>query len=167
MDASLLDKCRELLPHITFIEGDTFYWSPKSSSVHVSTEALEAQTGVWSLLHESAHAQLEHTHYVNDMGLLGLEVEAWETAKRLAELFSIEIDDDHIQDCLDTYRDWLYARSTCPACMLNSLQINKTTYVCLNCSTRWTVSGSRFCRPYRMHLRQTKTPSVVNRTVFS
>jgi hypothetical protein len=167
MDASLLTKCRELLPHITFIEGELFYWSPQTNSVHVKAEALDTSDGRWSLLHEAAHAQLEHTYYTTDMGLLSLEVEAWQTAKQLAELYSIEIDENHIQDCLDTYRDWLYARSTCPACMLNSLQIDKTTYLCLNCSTRWTVSASRFCRPYRMHLRQTKTPSEANQTVFS
>jgi hypothetical protein len=73
----------------------------------------------------------------------------WEKAKQLAESLNYTIDPDHIQDCLDTYRDWLYQRSTCPTCTNCSLQTNSRTYACFNCGTNWNVSSSRMCRPYR------------------
>lgn len=146
----LLTRCQKRLPNVQFAESDVFFWSPRTHTVHVNSSALDTPRGQWALLHEVGHAQRGHTTYKNDFGLLMLEVEAWEAATKLASEFAIAIDEDHIQDCLDTYRNWLYARSTCPTCMLNSLQVDKTTYECLTCGTRWHVSGSRFCRPYRM-----------------
>lgn len=167
MQKSLLNNCRVLLPDITFIEGKTFYWSPATKAIHIDTSALDEPGGQWALLHEVAHAQLDHASYANDAALLRLEVDAWEMAQATAKRFEAAIDSDHIQDCLNTYRDWLYARSTCPTCSLNSLQIESTTYVCLNCSTRWSVSQSRFCRPYRMQSMHKKTPSEALQTVFN
>lgn len=167
MQKSLLNKCQALLPNVKFVVGNTFYWSPATNSIHYSQEYADNPTNQWALLHEVAHAQLGHTAYSNDAALLKLEVDAWEQAKDSSKLFEIIIDPDHVQECLNTYRDWLYARSTCPACALNSLQIAPTLYKCLNCSTRWSVSQSRFCRPYRMKSIHTKTPSEFPQTVFS
>lgn len=166
MPKSLLKSCQDLLPEITFIEGKTFFWSPGSRAIHIDTAHLEDQTGKWALLHEVAHAQLNHASYANDAALLKLEVDAWEMAQITAKTLDMQINSDHIQDCLNTYRDWLYARSTCPTCALNSLQTESTTYICLNCSTRWSVSQSRFCRPYRMQSKHKKTPSESSQTVF-
>ncbi len=122
--------------------------------------ALENEDGKWALLHEAGHALLGHKGYKTDAGLLMLEVEAWQAAQKLSIKMEITITEEHIQDCLNTYRDWLYARSTCPTCALNSLQIDETTYLCLNCSARWSVSQSRFCRPYR--LRQSTESEAIN-----
>lgn len=154
----LLIACKQRLPHILFIESKTFYWSPKKKSIYFDP-LISNDQGCWALLHESAHALLNHESYISDVGLLALEVSAWQTAEKLGQELGNVIDPDHIQDCLDTYRDWLYARSTCPTCMLNSLQISETSYLCMNCSTKWSVSPSRFCRPYRMKDRYKKTPS--------
>jgi replication factor C subunit 3/5 len=63
--------------------------------------------------------------------------------------YDINIDDDHIQNCLDTYRNWLHLRSTCPECGIRTLQTDKYTYRCHNCHTIWKVTSERFCRPYR------------------
>ena len=147
---NLRKSYHDLLPGVDFVAGKTFYWSPKDRRVHYDQAALETETGQWALLHEIAHAALDHADYHSDFQLLALEVAAWEEAKKLAATQDIRIDEEHIEDCLDTYRDWLYARSTCPTCRLNSLQINETTYNCPNCNTSWTVSLSRFCRPYRL-----------------
>jgi predicted RNA-binding Zn-ribbon protein involved in translation (DUF1610 family) len=57
---------------------------------------------------------------------------------------------DHIQDCLDTYRDWLHRRSRCPTCGMHVLQDKSNSYKCFNCGTSWQVSGRRFARPYRL-----------------
>lgn len=147
---SLIHSCRQELKDVKFADTGSFYWSPRTKTIHYDSSKLNTLTGQWALLHETAHAQLEHLSYANDFGLLKLEVAAWQTAHKLAAMLELTIDPDHVQDCLNTYRDWLYARSTCPTCELNSLQIAETTYRCLNCSTQWQVSHSRFCRPYRM-----------------
>lgn len=166
MKSTLLNRCKKQVPAIKFVEASTFYWSPKTRTIYMNKAALGNEEGQWALLHEVAHASLSHQSYSSDASLLMLEVEAWQTAQAMGRELDVQISEDHIQDCLNTYRDWLYARSTCPRCMLNSLQTDDITYVCLNCSTRWSVSQSRFCRPYRMQGRHKKTPSEVSQTVF-
>ncbi len=157
---NILNKCKKQLPDIHFLEAETFYWSPQNNTIYLNSVALESVEGQWALLHESAHALLAHQNYQTDAGLLMLEVEAWQGAQEMGKKLDVIIDEEHIQDCLNTYRDWLYARSTCPTCTLNSLQIDKTTYACLNCSCQWSVSASRFCRPYR--LRQSAKSVALN-----
>lgn len=61
----------------------------------------------------------------------------------------LTISEDHIQDCLDSYRDWLHKRSLCPDCNLSSIQIDTHTYMCVFCHKKWHVTAERFCRPYR------------------
>lgn len=166
MDKLLL-KLQKLLPSsVLFIAARDFYWSPKNQTIYYNNQQ-EDLAGQWALIHEAAHALLGHKSYQTDAGLLMLEVAAWQKAQEMSKKIRINIDDQHIENCLNTYRDWLYARSTCPTCMLNSLQIDAHAYMCLNCSTRWSVSKSRFCRPYRMKDRQKKTPLEVNQTVFA
>ena len=145
----LLERLRFDYPKISFIQGDTFFWSPKNQSVTYSPGSTQPDIAKWSLLHEVSHGILEHKSYKSDFELMQLEVEAWQHAKTLAKKYDIKIDPEHIQDCLDTYRDWLHMRATCPTCKTVSTQKNPSTYECFNCHTIWRVSGSRFCRPYR------------------
>lgn len=145
----LLDQLRTRFPALTFREGSTFCWSPKSKEI-IYALSSSSDTAVWSLLHETSHALLSHTSYKTDFQLLSLELEAWERAKELAYDFAMEINEDHIQDCLDSYRDWIYARSVCPECGNKSLQqANLKQYKCFNCHAVWHVTPSRFCRAYR------------------
>lgn len=146
---SVLETLRELVPSVSFQEGDTFFWSPQTLTIAYSDVKLETDQGKWSLLHEVAHATLNHKSYDSDFGLLKLEVEAWDKAKKLGKDLKIVMDEEYIQDCLDTYRDWLHRRSTCPTCGNVGLQLIPTEYHCHNCLSQWTVSESRFCRPYR------------------
>lgn len=148
----LLANLQQQFPHLTFSVGKSFSWSPETQEIFYDEKqrTINNKRGQWSLLHETGHALLEHKTYKADLELLRLEVAAWEKAKELAEQFSIEIDEDHIQDCLDTYRDWLYRRSICPTCTTKCLQQSDYKhYRCHNCHTAWKVSPSRFCRPYR------------------
>ncbi len=135
-------------PDISFVPGTTFTWSPKQNRI-IYRESASGDTAAWSLLHEVGHALLRHQDFDSDFDLLVMEMEAWERAKALATTHNIVIDADHIEDCLDTYRDWLYQRSTCPTCTSSSLQVDKRTYECFNCGMEWHVSSSRHCRPYR------------------
>ncbi len=146
--SNLINRLQELLPEISFVAGDSFYWSPKTKLVTFISE--DSETNDWALLHEAAHAQLDHQSYDSDFELLQLEVAAWDKARILGNQFDVTIDENHIQDCLDTYRDWLHQRSTCPSCSSVSFQASPREYRCHNCHTTWQVSNSRFCRPYRL-----------------
>jgi len=158
---NLLPKLTADFPGITFRTGATFRWSSKDKRIVYRADFSKEPAGLWSLLHEVGHAKLDHSTYQSDFELLQMEVAAWEAARELAQTYGHQIDPDHIQDCLDTYRDWLHRRSTCPTCGVRSLQETARQYACFNCDTRWNVSASRFCRPYRK-LQNTK-PEVENR----
>ena len=162
---TLLKQISQDYPGLNFSAGSAFSWSPTNQTITYKAGAQKVRT--WSLLHELAHAILEHKTYQTDFELLLLEVAAWDRAQELASSYGIRIDDNHIQDCIDTYRDWLYQRSTCPLCSCTSLQQNSTTYKCFNCGTSWTVTASRFCRPYRLTTKQSKTPSEASRSTHT
>ena len=146
---TLLAKLRQDFPQLKFEAGELFSWSPKDQRVIYSTSSADDQHPIWSLLHEVGHGLLEHANYSSDFELVKLEAAAWEKATKLAANYGYQIDADHIQDCLDTYRDWLHQRSACPRCHTTSLQRNMTTYCCYNCNAEWRVSRAKICRPYR------------------
>jgi len=144
----LVAKLRQDYTGITFVCGSTACWSPQEQQI--TYEASDDLRSIWSLLHELGHAIAGHSQYESDVSLLQKETEAWEKAINLSPTYKIEINDEHIQACLDTYRDWLHKRSTCPGCGGHGLQQSKTLYRCVNCQSTWTVSSARFCRPYRL-----------------
>lgn len=145
----LLAQLQDQFPALQFTPSDKFYWSPETSEIFYKQSARGKQAR-WSLLHETGHALLGHTSYQADYELVRLEVEAWQKAKAVAGDLGISIDEGHIQDCLDTYRDWLYRRSICPNCNSKSFQQGDFVhYRCFNCHTTWRVSANRFNRSYR------------------
>jgi len=150
--ANLLNLIRNDYPELSFVETTQFSWHSGKKVVYFKSAAteLEEVKNTWALLHELGHALLNHSNYRYDIELLQLEVEAWEKCSELAEKYNIQISDDYIQDCLDTYRDWLHLRATCPTCFARSLQTSPKQYNCINCHTQWTVTRNRFCRPYRL-----------------
>jgi len=139
-------------PSISLKTGDTFYWSPTDKIVYYKQDN-KTNEGVWALLHESGHALLDHTQYYSDIELVRMEMEAWDKACSIAKNLQLEIDESHIQDCLDSYRDWLHKRSLCPDCQLSGVQITNNTYSCIFCQKKWSVSSERFCRPYRKKIK--------------
>lgn len=156
----IIEALERRYPHITFHEAEIFSWSPETQEVFYDV-SKPLENRIWSLLHETGHALLEHTSYRTDLELIQLEVAAWEKAKLLATEFDVVIDEDHIQDCLDTYRDWLYQRSVCPRCNNKSLQQEEISfYQCFNCHTAWKVTPSRFCRTYRVTQQPKQTSDV-------
>ncbi len=152
---SLLAKLQLHYPTIGFKPGPRFSWSPANNQVIYKLDSEKSdKVAIWSLFHELAHALLGHNAYKSDFELLSLEAAAWHKAQELAKSHKYIISSDHIEDCLDTYRDWLYQRSTCPKCTSCSLQIDSKTYCCFNCGTTWRVSASRLCRPYRLKQKE-------------
>lgn len=156
---ALISQLQTKFPRLKFTPGEQFCWSPETGEIFYKIKARGKQAK-WSLLHETGHALLGHQNYQADYELLRLEVAAWEAAKGLASEFKLTIEENHIQDCLDTYRDWLDKRSICPACQTKCLQQGDFVhYRCFNCHTVWRVSVNRFSRSYR---RQTDAkPAVV------
>jgi len=146
---SLLTRLVIAYPQLSFTPGKIFCWSPKKREIQY-VPGVDDAGAQYALLHEVGHALLDHKNYTGDFELLSMEVAAWEKAKHIAPSYDVAIDEDHIQDSLDSYRDWLYQRSVCPTCSTKSLQQDtKPLYRCHNCHATWEVATSRFCRPYR------------------
>ena len=103
-----------------------------------------------SILHyEIGHSQLEHSSYSRDISLLKMEQDAWQYAvDQLASAYAISLsmDDEIVNDSLDSYRHWLNARSTCPHCQAIGLETDSGQYSCLVCKKTWTVNEARTCR---------------------
>lgn len=144
----LLSTLKQDYPGLVFTLGSTHCWSPEKGQIFYTIK--EHRVEIAGLLHELGHARLKHQSYGTDVDLLKKEVAAWQEASLLARHYGAAISKDHIEDCLDTYRDWLHKRSTCPACKASGVQVTPRRYHCVNCGERWTVSQARFCRPYRL-----------------
>lgn len=145
----LISQLQAKFPRLKFAPGRRFSWSPETGQI-IYRRGARGQKALWSLLHETGHAALKHTAYRGDFELLQMELAAWEHARQLGQELGVEIDEDHIQDCLETYREWLYKRSICPSCGTKCLQQDDTDrYGCHNCGTTWQVSADRFVRTYR------------------
>lgn len=135
-------------PDFTIERGPHEHWSPKKGAI-IFNPSQTPERIRFSVLHELAHALLDHADYQSDFELLKMESEAWHLASKIGLRYGVTISEDHIQNCLDTYRDWLHHRSQCPTCDMHVLQESSSYYKCFNCQTAWKVSSGRFVRPYR------------------
>lgn len=144
---SLLKELKQRYPQFAFVSSDTAHWSPESSTVFYSDDIAE-------LLHELGHALLEHQGYRRDIELLKMESDAWKYATiNLAPIYRVDISEDTVQDALDSYRDWLHSRSTCPECHATGVQRSPEEYSCVVCQTHWRVNEAKSCelRRYKIN----------------
>lgn len=138
----LLPKLEQDYPSFHFVPDTEFRWSPDEMTIYYDPQSNDAPT----LLHELSHAILGHTTYRKDISLLEIERDAWNHAREtLGSKYNVTVDDDRIQDSLDTYRDWLHARSTCPGCSATGFQTKQKEYKCIACGTIWQVNEARSC----------------------
>lgn len=135
-------------PDYSIERGGREHWSPKTNTISFNPRQTPERIR-FGILHELAHALLSHSSYQSDFELLKMESEAWHLAAKIGLKYGVTISEDHIQNCLDTYRDWLHRRSQCPSCGLHVVQETNVSYKCFNCGTSWSVSSGRFVRPYR------------------
>lgn len=139
----LIDKLTSDFPEFIFEDSHDFWWSNTKNTIFINSVAPDAKSYI---LHELAHALLGHRGYKRDIDLLKLERDAWEYAKlNLASTYEVDVDEEKIQHNLETYRDWLHARSQCPRCEATGLQIKRNSYQCLSCNQVWTVNEARVC----------------------
>lgn len=131
-------------PDLKFESGNALMWNPSTTSI--TYPAVDNIDVVYGLVHEIAHAKLDHHSFQHDIELLKMERDAWNQASEIAKSkFGLKIDSDYIEDCLDSYRDWLYKRSLCPQCHLSGFQVNNHEYSCPHCLIDWKVPVSRLC----------------------
>lgn len=146
--SDLLALIKRDFPDIRFEIADAFSWSAEDQTIYYEPKTEYAS---WSLLHELGHMTHAHNTYRTDARLVRMEVEAWETAKQLALRYSQTISDEHIESCLDSYRNWQYLRSKCPVCTQSGVEKQSGSYHCINCQHNWNVTTNRFCRVYRQN----------------
>lgn len=139
---SLLSKLKEDFSNINFLEGDFFAWLSADNTVLYTPDDPKADELV---LHEVSHHLLAHSNYPRDVALLNMETTAWDKARDLSSKYGVEVTEDTIQDHLDTYREWLHSRSTCPDCTATGYQTGAKEYSCPACSARWRVNEARLC----------------------
>lgn len=140
---SLINKLKGDYPDLTFVEAEHFSWSADDKTISYKSDDPHADD---LLLHEVSHAHLGHADYGRDIELLRMETDAWEAAKELARSHHRTISEAVLQDNLDTYREWLHARSTCPGCSATGYQTAQASYACPACTHSWRVNEARSCQ---------------------
>lgn len=136
---SLIAKTANDHPQFTFIATqDIDKWSHGNNTIYHNPDQTHADV---FLLHELAHALLGHTEYKRDIELLAMERDAWHYTKSiLGPQYGLTIDDEIIQESLDTYRDWIHNKSACPDCNQTGVEVEKHLYQCLSCGNQWRVN---------------------------
>lgn len=146
----MLELLKKAFPSVTFKIGEQFAWQPKDSTILYDPDDPHFDARI---LHEIGHALLKHDSYDRDIDLIAMERDAWQMARAdLAPKFDVEIPGDIIHHDMDTYRDWLHDRSTCPHCGSSGIQIKKRDYKCVTCLLTWRVNEARTCSLRRYKL---------------
>jgi hypothetical protein len=146
---SVLKKLITSHPQFTFIEGDNFLWSSFDNTIYYDRSAKDKSV---YLLHEISHALLGHSNYDRDIELVSMERQAWDYTLKLAPKYNLVVPESIIQSTLDSYRNWMHERSTCPECESSGLQINKNSYMCPCCNHAWRVNEAKNCALRRYSL---------------
>ena len=129
MNADLLERLERDYPDFRFREGKKFAFRPPRTIILGPDEPFFELL----MLHEVSHAICKHKDFRTDVERLKMENEAWDKARELARHYDIEINEDLIQEELDTYRDWLHQKSRCPVCGLTRFQTPDSRYHCPRC----------------------------------
>ncbi len=127
--STLLDKLKRDFPELVFRKGEKFMFKPPKTVFFDSNEGNFEML----ILHEVGHAVLSHSDFKTNLERVKMENEAWGKAKELADRYGVTMDENLIQDELDTYRDWLHKKSRCPKCGLTRFQTSDAKYHCPRC----------------------------------
>jgi len=148
---SILTNLKNKYPQFIFKSNNNFYWSYLDNTIYYDENSPHMSI---FLLHELSHALLGHNQYDYDIQLITMERQSWEHTILLAPSFDINIPDDLIQNTLDSYREWIHSRSTCPKCNATGLQIASNTYKCLACNDKWRVNEAKNCALRRYEIKK-------------
>jgi len=136
---NLVDQLQTDHPDLEFVQDDIFFYTPPDT-IHFIVDHPDKNL---LTLHELGHALLKHVDYNLDIELLQMEVQAWEKARDLSLRYKIKFNPDLLESQLDSYRDWLYARSACPNCAMTGYQTPDRIYHCPTCLARWKAKVNR------------------------
>lgn len=151
---SLLKKLKTTYPQFTFQIGEQFQWDATARAI-TYPETIEDSGWEAQILHEVAHALLNHHRYNRDIELIAIERDAWRYARsHLADVFEVTIDTPTVETALDSYRDWLHERSLCPQCTASGIETAKHTYTCVACRHQWRVNEARLCGLKRFSIKK-------------
>ena len=125
----LLEQLKNDFPEFRFVSGKKYTFRPPKTIVLGPLEPFSELLA----LHELSHAILKHKTFRMDVERLKMESAAWAKARELAIKYDVKVDEDFIQDELDTYRDWLHAKSKCKKCGLTRYQTPDGIYHCPRC----------------------------------
>lgn len=146
--SSLVKQLVATYPDFIFESSSVYAWSPLEKTIYY------ADNDPAQLLHELAHALLGHRTFDRDLQLIDMERQAWQYAKeKLAAKYRVDIDEDAIENAMDTYRTWLHDRSTCPNCQSTGVQTDPATYQCLACMAKWRVNDARTKELRRLRIK--------------
>ncbi len=133
MSNSLLNQLKTDFPSFIFKPGGKKYLFRPPKTIVLGGDEPQAEL---LLLHELSHALLGHRTFKTDIERLRMESDAWAKAKELAAKYSIPVDENFIEDQLDTYRDWLHAKSKCKKCGLTRFATPDGKYHCPFCEQK-------------------------------
>ena len=151
---SIISELKNRFPGIAFKSAGYFCWSANDKILYYDP-SVDNEFERCLLFHETGHAILKHQHHDTDVQLIKMERDAWEEAKKLAQDFELDIPDDVIEECLDSYRQWLHSRSKCPNCNLTGLQTKHLNYSCAVCNYSWTVNEAKIKALRRYNKKRT------------
>lgn len=152
----LLMRLEEDFPELRFRPGSKFAFRPPRTIIYTDAdkesrrrepekteqslaakinECVEIKNNYlkMQLLHEVGHAILEHRNWGMDLERVKMEGAAWAEAEKLCVKYGVKYDENFAEEELDSYRDWLYARSTCAECGLTMYQTPDGKYHCPQC----------------------------------
>ena len=135
-----VSQLRADYPEFKFTLSNIAHWSAHDQTVYFSKSSDKI-----TLIHELGHAIRGHRTFIQDIELLRIECEAWQTARQIAPKYQLSIKEDTVQNALDSYRDWLHARSRCPNCKNAGIQSRENYYRCPLCLTAWQANDARQC----------------------
>ncbi len=146
----VLDKLIAFYPDVKFISGKIFSYNPEKRSINYPAKVNNVKKSIYALLHEVGHYACNHVSYDHDLDLLEKELEAWRKARQIASELDINISDKYVDNCLNSYRDWLHQRSQCQLCSnpaaIKSYSDNKFLKHCLICNQSELVEIYSLCK---------------------
>lgn len=136
-----------------FMPSSVFKWAPSEDTIYYNQSDIASKSGYISLLHEISHALLKHENFQYDVDLIQRETEAWSKTRELSVKHAVDFDESYADNCLETYRTWIYNRSSCPNCHQTSVEHKPQSYRCFNCFSKWSVSKDQNCQIQRRRIK--------------
>lgn len=127
-------------PQQQFLPAGYFAYDASENIVNYDPERIKDNMGKLALLHEVAHSLLGHFHYLFDFELYSMEMDAWNMTRDLAQQHHVQTNEAYIQQCMDSYDNWITERGTCPGCYEFNIQSIPGEFRCYRCKTRWEVN---------------------------